>query len=89
MCPADSYCAGLSQTPCPANTRSPAQSSLPIHCRCVAGYRCSYRRDVSLNVRFNLNAAGFASQAPAIRSSLATAGDVPVSSVALVSSQTV
>jgi hypothetical protein len=88
-CPADSYCAGLSQLACPANTRSPALSSLAIHCRCVAGYRCSYRRDARLDVRFNLDQVSFISQDPAIRTKLAVAADVPTSSVALVSAQAV
>jgi hypothetical protein len=88
-CPANSYCGGLSQLACPANTRSPALSSLAVHCRCVAGYRCSYRRDARLDFRFNLDQNTFTSQDPAIRAKLAVAADVPTSSVALVSAQAV
>lgn len=82
-CPANSYCAGLSQTACPAHTHSPAQSSLPIHCRCDAGYRCSYRRDVSLVIRFNMDSVEFAGQSDSIKAKLASTADVPVSNVSL------
>ena len=88
-CPGNSYCVGLSQTACPSNTRSLAQSSLPVHCRCVAGFRCSYRRNAGLNIRFNLGYASFLGQSESVKSKLAAAGDVPVSSVALVSSASV
>ncbi len=87
-CPANSYCVGPYQTSCPSHTHSPAQSSLPVHCRCDAGYRCSYRRDLGLNIRFNLNLASFTSQSASIRTKLATAADVPVSNVSLVSATT-
>jgi hypothetical protein len=80
-CPANSYCAGLSQALCPLHTHSPAQSSLQAQCRCDAGYRCTYRRNVFLAIEFNLDSAGFASQAGAIKSTLAALADVPVSSV--------
>ena len=83
-CPADSYCAGLSQTACPTNTRSPAQSSLPVHCRCVAGFKCSYRRDVTVFTRFNMDVPDFNAQASSIRSKLASVADVPVGNVTLV-----
>jgi len=83
-CPADSYCAGLSQTACPTNTRSPAQSSLPVHCRCVAGFKCSYRRDVTVFTRFDMDVPSFNAQASSIRSKLASVADVPVGNVTLV-----
>jgi len=87
ICPADSYCAGLSQTACPSNTRSPAQSSLPVQCRCVAGYKCTYRQDTRLQFRFNLASSQFTSQLDSIKSGIASAAEVPASSVVLESSQ--
>jgi hypothetical protein len=82
-CPANSYCAGLSQFACPANTRSAPQSSLQVQCRCVAGYRCRYGRDVQLVLRFSLTTAEFALQESAIRSRIASLAGVPVSGVLL------
>ena len=80
-CPANSYCQGLSQSTCPLHTHSPVLSGNQGQCRCNAGYRCSYRRDVSLAFVFNLDAAGFASQSSTIKSKLATLADVPVGGV--------
>ena len=84
-CPVNSYCQGLSQTACPSHTHSPAQSSLQAQCRCDAGYRCTYRRNVTFTLLFNLDSAGFTSQAGAIKSTLATLADVPLSGVSLLS----
>ena len=83
QCPANSYCAGLFRFLCPINTFSAPQSSLQSHCRCVAGYRCRYGRDVQLVMQFNLTTAAFALQEPAIRSRIAALAGVPVSSVSL------
>ncbi len=86
ICPANSYCAGLLQTPCPLHTHSPAQSSLQAHCRCDAGYKCRYGRDVQLVLRFSVAPATFASQEASIRAQIASLAGVPVSSVYLVQS---
>ena len=83
QCPANSYCAGLFRFLCPINTFSAPQSSLQSHCRCVAGYRCRYGRDIQLVMQFNLTTAAFALQEPAIRSRIAALAGVPVSSVSL------
>ena len=80
-CPANSYCAGLSQQACPANTRSPALSSLQAQCRCVAGYRCTYTRNVALHVDYP-SSLDYTAQAGAIQSTLAAAAGVPPGSVA-------
>jgi hypothetical protein len=85
-CPANSYCpGGLTKFNCPANTYSLAQSSVYTHCRCYAGWRCSYtnRRDVRLRFTFNLNSAAFLAQLSEIKAKLAKAADVPVSLVTL------
>ena len=84
-CPANSFCAGLSQTACPVHTHSPAQSSLPIQCRCDAGYKCSYRRDASVTIRFDgMDTTQFTSQSDSIKAKLASTADVPVGNVSLV-----
>ena len=88
-CPANSYCVGLNQFACPAHTHSPALSSLQAHCRCDAGYKCRYGRDVRLTLLFNLTATAFASQESSIRAQLAALAGVPVSSVYLESSMAV
>ena len=90
-CPANSYCAGLSQRVCPANTRSPPLSSQVIQCRCVAGYRCTYtdRRNTTLTITFNMAQSSFISQDPSIRNTLAAVAAVPVSHVSLVINRTV
>lgn len=90
-CPANSYCAGLSQRVCPANTRSPPLSSQIIQCRCVAGYRCTYtdRRNTTLTITFNMAESSFISQDPSIRNTLAAVAAVPVSHVSLVTSRAV
>lgn len=84
-CPANSYCAGLSQASCPSNTRSPPLSSQALQCRCVAGYRCTYRRNATADFRFNLSPDSFISRNLFTRSALAFTADVPLSHVALVS----
>lgn len=85
-CPANSYCQGLSQLACPLHTHSPALSSLQAHCRCDAGYRCTYRRDAKLTITFDaMSEVNFASQANTIRAKLAVAADVPVASVTVLS----
>ena len=88
-CPVNSYCAGLSQLVCPVHTHSPALSSLQAHCRCDAGYKCRYGRDIRLTLLFNLTATAFASQETAIRAQLAGLAGVPVTSVYLESSTVV
>jgi hypothetical protein len=85
-CPANSYCAGLSQQACPANTRSPALSSLQAQCRCVAGYRCTYTRNVALHVDYP-STLDYTAQAGAIQSTLAAAAGVPPGSVAWTAGQ--
>lgn len=84
-CPEDFYCLGGTSdpVPCPTNTYSPAQSSLQAHCRCNAGYRCRYGRDVELVMRFNLTLAAFTQQEPAIRARIASLAGVPVNDVSL------
>jgi hypothetical protein len=79
-CPANSYCAGLSQQACPANTRSPAVSSRQDQCRCVAGYRCTYTRNVALHVDYP-STLDYPGQSGAIQSTLASAAGVSPSSV--------
>jgi hypothetical protein len=37
-CPPDSYCSRDATTPCPANSKSPSNSSIVGDCRCDAGY---------------------------------------------------
>jgi hypothetical protein len=88
-CPINSYCQGLSQTTCPSNTHSPAQSSLQSQCRCNAGYKCRYGRDVQLFLRFTLDSATFTAQQSTIRSQIATAAGVLVAGVGLQSSSNV
>ena len=89
-CPANSYCQGLSQLTCPLHTHSQALSSLQAHCRCDAGYRCTYRRDAKLTITFDaMTELGFASQASTIRGKLAVAADVPVASVTVLSYKSV
>jgi hypothetical protein len=89
-CPANSYCQGLSQLACPLHTHSPALSSLQAHCRCDAGYRCTYRRDARLTITFNaMSELNFASQADTIRAKLAVAADVPVANVTVLSYKSV
>jgi hypothetical protein len=89
-CPANSYCQGLSQLTCPLHTHSPALSSLQAHCRCDAGYRCTYRRDARLTITFNaMSELNFASQADTIRAKLAVAADVPVANVTVLSYKSV
>jgi hypothetical protein len=86
ICPANSYCAGLFQFTCPLNTYSLPQSSLQSHCRCNAGYRCRYGRDVQLTLKFNLTTVAFAAQESTLRAQIAAGAGVPVSSVFLQSS---
>ena len=89
-CPANSYCQGLSQLTCPLHTHSQALSSLQAHCRCDAGYRCTYRRDARLTITFNaMSELNFASQADTIRAKLAVAADVPVANVTVLSYKSV
>ena len=89
-CPSNSYCQGLSQLACPLHTHSPALSSLQAHCRCDAGYRCTYRRDARLTITFNaMSELNFASQADTIRAKLAVAADVPVANVTVLSYKSV
>ena len=85
-CPANSYCQGLFQFTCPLNTYSLPQSSLQSHCRCNAGYRCRYGRDVQLTLKFNLTTVAFAAQESTLRAQIAAGAGVPVSSVFLQSS---
>jgi hypothetical protein len=80
-CPVNYYCAGLLQLACPSNTRSPALSSLQEQCRCVAGYRCTYTRNVTMRFNFALTQAGYLAQQASIQTQLASAASVPVSSV--------
>jgi hypothetical protein len=81
-CNPNFYCSPIYSTmvPCPANTRSPALSSRQDQCRCVAGYRCTYTRDVSLHVDFP-DSLDLPAQAGAIQSTLAAAAGVPASAV--------
>jgi hypothetical protein len=79
-CPANSYCAGLSQQACPAHTHSPALSSLQEQCRCDAGYRCTYTRVVALHFDFP-ESLDFTAQSGSIQTTLAAAAGVPASSV--------
>jgi hypothetical protein len=88
-CPVNSYCAGLNQFACPANTYSLPLSSLQAHCRCNAGYKCRYGRNVRLTLLFNLTATAFASQEASIRAQLAALAGVPSSNVYLESSTAV
>lgn len=85
-CPANSYCVGgFIQFVCPLHTHSPAQSSVYTHCRCDAGYRCSYtdRRDVRLEFTFNIDSTSFLAQTSTIQAKLAILADVPVTMVAM------
>jgi hypothetical protein len=83
QCPADWYCFGVTSIACPPHTHSEPQSSSLAHCRCDAGYRCTHRRDVGLEVTFNMALDAFNSQQDGIKSVLATTADVPVASVQL------
>ena len=83
QCPANLYCSGGSGSFCPPHTHSEPQSSSLAHCRCDAGYRCTHRRDVDLDITFNMAFDAFNSQQGGIKSVLATTADVPVSSVQL------
>jgi hypothetical protein len=80
-CPVNYYCAGLLQLACPSNTRSPALSSLQEQCRCVAGYRCTYTRNVTMRFNFALTQSSYLAQQASIQTQLASAASVPVSSV--------
>jgi hypothetical protein len=80
-CPVNYYCAGLLQNTCPAHTHSPALSSLQEQCRCVAGYRCTYTRNVTMRFNFALTQSSYLAQQASIQTQLASAASVPVSSV--------
>ena len=86
ICPANSYCVGLFQFACPANTYSLPQSSLQSHCRCNAGYKCRYGRNLQLILRFSVPPSTFSAQESAIRAQIASAAGVSVSNVTLVQS---
>lgn len=80
-CPVNYYCAGLLQNTCPAHTHSPALSSLQEQCRCDAGYRCTYTRNVTMRFNFALTQSSYLAQQASIQTQLASAASVPVSSV--------
>jgi hypothetical protein len=81
-CNPNYYCSPFYSTmvPCPAHTHSQALSSLPVHCRCDAGYRCRYVQEVSLRLTFP-NTFDFPAQSASIRAALAGAASVPAESV--------
>jgi hypothetical protein len=64
-------------------------STEPTSCRCVAGYKCTYRQDTRLEFRFNLALSQFTSQIEPIKAGIATVAEVPPSTVVLESSQSV
>ena len=60
LCDANKYCPNSTTVKaCPANTASPAGSSSLLHCRCEAGFKCSYTKKITAVVTLNTTAASF------------------------------
>ena len=60
LCDADHYCPNSTTVKaCPANTVSSAGSSSLLHCRCEAGFKCSYTKKITAVVTLNTTAASF------------------------------
>ena len=60
LCEADNYCPNSTTVKaCPANTVSSAGSSSLLHCRCEAGFKCSYTKKITAVVTLNTTAASF------------------------------
>ena len=60
LCQANSYCSNsTSIKTCPANTVSSAGSSSLLHCRCEAGYKCSYTKKITAVVTLNTTVSSF------------------------------
>jgi hypothetical protein len=60
LCEADYYCSNsTSIKACPVNTVSAAGSSSLLHCRCDAGFKCSYTKKITAVVTLNTSATSF------------------------------
>jgi len=83
LCPANSYCLAGLLLACPANTTSGPGAALQTDCRCVAGFRCAYRRDYQLRLAFQTDLATFVKSEATVRAQVAAAAGVPLASVVL------
>jgi hypothetical protein len=90
LCPQNSYCPDPAlSVPCPNQTTSVRGARSQLDCRCQAGYQCTYRRAVNLNVGLNvpyrvwLGPSGAALRQALLRAVADSAG-VPAGSVSVV-----
>jgi hypothetical protein len=86
-CPANYYCPKKSYIPvsCPANTGSNPDSGSLLDCRCLAGYQCTYTKQISATVTLNSTASDFQSNVNNVQTNfklaIAAAAGVDVSKV--------